>query len=319
MLMELNSIYFDVAVIVILLAIIAIGALKGVMHTSINLLMLVGSIALAFSPLLDVVKTPLINLLVEKVSLGAGSAQEAKLGLLLAYRMLVSVGLAVAMYIVLRLIKGIVIHVIKRRAKKSNRLLKSPHTLSRVSGALVSLLFNGVVVVALLSIFASPMIGGNKTLEKSAVAKHVEKTDDLVVGLFVDDVELLENKVLVKLVKGNLFAKVSNETGKDMIAVANLVNEGKLIPTDLNNPQEKVDSLEHVLALVKAIEPEEFKDATEIMKDLVAKAVNAMKTIHDESGSGLIEVKGGMAVHKLLVEFDLQTSADAFAEIFTME
>ena len=83
------------------------------------------------------------------------------------------------------------------------------------------------------------------------MSKYIEKADELVIGVFNDDLaDTYEDRLLIQLVKGNLYVKVSLETIEDMNVLSQLVSSDKLVPTDLSNIEQKILYLNHLLRFV---------------------------------------------------------------------
>ena len=324
MLAELNPIVVDVVVSVLFLSLFAIGIFKGFKHAVLNFILLLGSIALSFSSLLNIVKDYLVDFLIDKISLGAGVADEIKLGLLFSYKFITSVALAIIIYVILRLFKYLIHLILKRKARKRNKLIKRPRPVSRIIGGTFSLIFNGAILVVLLSIFASPLVGGNETLKNGVVAKDIEKFDDELLGVFVDDPNLIENQMMVRFVKGDLFIKVENSQVSDYVAITSLLSEGKVIPENLNDPQLIVDTIRHLLSftadntLNDKDEVIYLNEAVNLTKDLVTKAINEVKALHGDS-EDLLVADGTLAVSNLLNRFKLDKVNETFKSIFELK
>ena len=323
MIPQFNSIILDVAVIVILLAVIALGAFKGIKHVSINFVLFMGSLALALTSLTNIVKEPILAILSEKIKLGAGVGDEAKLGAYFLYPLMASLILAVLVYVVLRLLKCLIVMIARRKMVKANKLPPSPGKKSRIFGALFSLVFNGALVVILLSILNTPLVGLDKTMETSKVATHVASLDDLVIELVSDD-ELLDEKVLIKLVRGDVLVAVSDQDAQAIADISELIAKGGLIPEKLDEPQKAVDALHSVLLFVtnhalddEGVERDGFEKAVELTRDLVAKSVNKMNTLN--AGQAAIEAEDTLAVSNLIRKLGLAEAAATFEAVFVIK
>ena len=323
MIPQFNSIVLDVVVVVLMLTIIAIGAFKGIKHIAINFGLLLVSFALSLSSLTNVVKKPIVDLLSSNIVFGAGVGDETKLATALLYNLLAALILAILLYVVLRLIKFIIVMIMKRQKAKRNELMSSPGKVSRITGALFSLVFNGVLFVLLLSIFAMPLVGGNKTLESGYVAKHVEKLDDLVIESLTDEGDLIKEKVIIKLLHGDVLFKVGLEDASAMKMILELVENGKLVPEDLNEPQKQIDYLHSVLTFLKShaldengLEVDGFEKMVEISRNIISKSINQMNTLHGSAAP--IEAKNTLAVANLLKDVGLKETVAIFESIFVI-
>ncbi len=321
MLPLLNGLVLDVIVIVLLLTVVAIGAFKGIKHVFINFVLLLASLALAFMPFTKVLKLAIIDLISPLVKLNASVAAEHKLAIYMSYTFLASLLLTLLLYVILRLIKVFLCYLTKRRKEKANELvLLTPGAASRVSGAIFSLIFNGAFILIGLSIFAHPFVGGNKTTEISYVTKHIETLPHTVVDLVSKD-NLLEEKLLIKLLKGDVLAKVSDEDAKDFNSIANSVSKKDIIPTDLTTPQEDVDKLGHLVSFVvnnmldnKKQEIDGYESVVELTRDLANKSITTFNGLRD--GGPCINTEGTMAIAKNLESLGLVNTVETFKEAF---
>lgn len=323
MIPQFNSIILDVVVVVLLLSVIALGAFKGIKHIAINFALFIGSLALSLTSLTNVIKSTITSLLASKINFGAGVADEVKVGMALLYNLIAALLLAILFYVILRLLKAIICFVIKRKKLKLNQLPSTPNKISRITGALFSLVFNGAFVIVLLSIFALPLVGGNKTMDSGYVAKHVEKADDAILDAIMDE-NLLEEKLLVKLVRGDVLVKVSDEDARAIVKISELVGGGKLIPEKIEEPQVNLDYLHAVLLFINnqaldenGVEVDGFEKAVELTRDAVAKAINQMNSLHGEQEP--IEAKNTLAISNLVKKLGLKESAETFETIFVMK
>lgn len=321
-----NAIILDVAVVAIVLLIIFFGALKGIKHTLINFVLLAGSIALSFTSFLNVVKAPIMNLLSDKIVLGAGVANEIKLGMHMTYNFLASFVLTLLFYLIFRLVKVLICMMIKRRNLKANKLPVRVNKVSRFLGGVFGLIFNGALVVIFLSIFATPLVGGDKTLENSYVSKYVEDLDDMIVKLIVDEKEadVFETKILVNLLKGNLYSKVSVESVEDLQDISKLVESGKFIPTNLENVNEVLDHMYHILNFVnthaldeKGLEVDGFEKAVALTRDMVSNSINEFNSLKGEGP--LIEAEKTLAIQNQLKKLGLTEAATTFENVFVIK
>lgn len=323
MIPQFNSIILDVAVIVILLAVIALGAFKGIKHVSINFVLFAGSLALAFTSLTNVVKAPILALLSDKIKLGAGVGDEAKLGAYFLYPLMAALILAILVYVVLRLLKCLIVMIAKRKMIKANKLPPTPGKKSRIFGALFSLVFNGALVVVLLSILNTPLVGLDKTMESSKVATHVANLDDMIIEAVCDE-ELLDEKVLIKLLRADVLVAVSEEDAKAMEDIAELIAKGGIVPEKLDEPQQILDDMHAVLLFItnhaldeNGVERDGFEKAVELSRDLVAKAVNKMNALN--AGQPAIEAENTLAVANLIRKLGLEEAVITFEAVFVIK
>ena len=323
-----DAIILDVAVIALLLIIIVIGAVKGFMHTIVNFVLLAGAVALGFSPFIGFIKNPVTDLLSSKIILGVGVGDEVKLAIYLLYPFMASLIISLGIYLVLRIIKLLICVLVKHRLLKDNRLPKRVSKVSRAFGGVFGLLLYGVVIILTLSIFNKPLIGGNKIVEKSYVVKYIESADDIVAELLIDekDFETFEGTVIVKLVLGDLYHKVSQENIEDLNAMGEMVAQGALAIEDLKDVKVKVNYLHHFLRLVtencltdKGEEVDGFEKLVESSRNVVTKVVNEINALHGEN-SDPIDVGGNtMAVSKLLSKLGLNELVPTFEKIFIIK
>lgn len=324
MIPQFNSIILDVVVVVLLLTIIAIGAFKGIKHIAINFGLFLVSLALSLTPLTNIIKNTIINLFFHKIELGAGVGDEIKIGVSMSYRLIAALILTLLLYVILRLIKLIIVMMYKRRKLKSNQLISPPRRVSRVTGAIFSFFFNGIMFIFLLSLFALPMVGGNKTLNSSYIAKHIERSDDFIIELVTDDTDLVKEKILVKVLNADILLKVNQQDAEAMKNIYELVESGKFMPEDLSEPQKQVDYLYSVLMYVEkfaldenGLEIDGFEKFVERTRDAVEKSVNQINTLHGKQSP--IDAKNTLAVANLIKKIGLEKTAIIFESIFVMK
>lgn len=323
MLPQFNALVLDVIVIVLLLSLIALGVFKGIKHIAINFVLLIGSIALSFTSVTNVLKVQIVQLLSSNIKLGIGVGDEVKLGIYVAYTFIAALILTILFYVILRLLKYLIVVLIKRNMLKNNKLPKITTKLSRIFGGIFSLVFNGALFIVMLCLFTTPLIGGNKTSDSSYVTKHIVKLDDLLLDAISED-ELLQEKIMVKLVKGDLIENVDDETAKSFKGLSELVNSNKLTPENLDNPQEIVNSLHDVLYIVvnhgldeNKVEIDGFEKVVELTRNMANASVNAINGLHTSEEK--LVANNTLATYNLLVELGLQESADIFERVFQLQ
>lgn len=322
MIPQFNAIVLDVIVIVMLLSIVALGAFKGIKHISIDFTLLAGSIALSFSSLTKPLKSYIIELLAPNIKLGAGISNEVKLGVNFLYLAMASLVLTVLVYILLRLIKYLVFMLLKKNMIKRNQLPKYPDVVSRILGGVFSLIFNGALFIVLLSGFANPFVGGDKTVNSSFVTKYVIQVEDVVIKDLIKD-PLAETKLVLKVVKGDLFAEISDKDAQNFIGLSTLVSEGKLVPDSLENVQDVLDGMYNLLSLVSShaldeegIEVDGFEKAVELTRNLVTDSINAMNSLNTSGEK--ITAKNTLAISNLLKKVVKNEIVDIFESVFVI-
>jgi len=320
-----NAIVFDVLIIVLLLLIIFIGVLKGIKHTLINFGLLAASIALSFTSFLNIIKLPIVNFLSSKIVLGVGISEEVKIGVNLIYLFVASLVLTVLFYLIFRLAKHLIFMIIKKNMIKANKLPPRLDVWSRVFGGVFSLILYGAIVIVSLSAIDNPLVGGNKTISNGYVTKYIEKTDELLINVFNKDVgETYEDKLLIKLVKGDLYVKVSEETIEDIKVLSELVSSGKLVPTDLSSLDQTVKYMEHLLRFVtnnlldeKGIEKDGFEEVVELTRNIVTKTINEINILH--KGDTPLEANNTLAISNSLRKLGLVDINEIFETVFVIK
>lgn len=323
MLPQFNPIVLDVIVVVALLFLLVLGAFKGIKHVLINFALLAGSIALSFSPVTTVIKVYIIELLQGFIEFGAGASNELKLGVTVSYMFMASMILTLVLYILLRLFKSLIEMVIKRKQLKANKLPRMPRAPSRILGGLFSLILNGSLVLVLLSVFTNPLVGGNKTSDITYVTKEIDKLDDKVISLISDN-ELIDEHIILRLVRGDFFVATTDEDAKTFASVATLVNDKALMPSDLSNIQENLDGLRNLLSFVvthgldeDGLERDGFEKTVELTRNLVTNIVNQMNTLNESEDP--INATGTLAISNLLNKLGLSDCVKIFQETFVIQ
>ena len=314
MLPVFNGLILDVALIVILLTILAVGSFKGILHAAINFVLLVFSVLLSFLPLSNLIKTPLMQFLSSNIDLGVATP-EHKLGVYMLYPFLASLILTLLFYVVFRLIKYLFVVMIQRKKKK----VGIPSITSRIAGGIFSLVFNGVFVLALLSIFATELVGGTKTIEKSYVAKHIDKLDNEALKLIKDD--KFHDKLIIKVLSSDLVMEVSDNDLNTFNIIIKAIDEDNIIPENLNNVQENLTNLHKMLTYMEkyglnsqGVEVDGYELRIEQTREIANKSINEYVALHE--GEDLIEASNTLAIRNLLVKFKLEDSAKLMDEIF---
>lgn len=322
MIPQFNSIVLDVIVVLLLAVIAVFGALKGIKHVSLNFLLLAGSIALAFSPLTDIIKLFVIDLLSKYIQLGAGVSDAARFGVYFSYKFFSALVLTLVLYLLLRLFKYLIVVLVRKRAIKNNKLPSPTSVVSRVFGGIVNFLFGGVIFIVGLSILNTPVIGLNKTMENGYVAKHIANVDDLILDNYVED-KLIEEKVIIKILFGDLFMEVDNDSAKALKGISGFMNDATLVPSSLENIQQNLDAIHDLLLLVDTYAIDEAgspKDGLEqvvyLTKDLMNKVINQMNELHKSEEP--IEATGTLAISNLLTKLGLKESVEIFENIFVI-
>lgn len=314
-----NSIVLDVIVVVLLLTIVAIGAFKGVLHTSINFGLFVGSLLLGFTSVTDFIKIQIVKLIDKWIVLGAGVGNEVKLGIYFLYNAIASLVLTIIFYIILRLIKYLILMSIK--GKKSTRRIYKVTAVSRLGGAAFSLLFSGLLFVFCLSLFNTSFIGGKKVIENSYVTKYIVVVDDPVLDLLKKPD--IEDIVIFQLVKGDLFAKVTTDDISHIQKLAKIVGEKKEDVSNVEDVELAVDSLYHLLSFVSQHALNEdgsvvevYGKAVELTKNVSTDIVNQINAVWDAEEK--LEAKNTLAVSNLLKEVVSLEIAGKFEQIFVL-
>lgn len=324
MLPQFNPIVLDVVVVVLLLFILVLGAFKGLKHTLINFVLLLGSIALSFCSLTNVIKIYIIDLLSKIVKFGAGVSNEVKLGVSFTYMFAASLVLTLLLYVLFRLLKAVIVSFSKRRKEKRNELVHLPRKTSRFFGAVFSLLLNGALALVMLSVFTTPLIGGNKTSEISYVTKHIDKLDDEVIKLCGGN-ELVDEHILIRLVRGDFFIKVEEKDVKYLVDISEFLSEDHLVPQTLDGIQEYLDSMRSLLSFVisqgldkDGVERDGFEKAVELTRELVVTSINQMNSLKGDGAQ--IDAEGTLAISDLLVKLGIKDSTiDIFESVFSIK
>lgn len=311
-----NGLILDVIVIVSLLTIISIGAFKGILHTFIDSMLLALAIFLSFAPFMGVIRAPIVQSLSSLIDVGAVSP-ELKLGTYMVYPFLASLILTILFYAVFKLIKLVIVKLIERK-----KVSKLPDVISRISAATLSLLVNGIAFIALLTMFSTSFMGGNKTIENSSVAKHVEKVDESILEVVFGD--KIEEKMIIKAINTDLFMKVSEEDISDFEVISKSIEEENLIPKDLSNPGKIMENLYKLLSYMEVrgldasgIERDGYELDIEQTREIANKSISAFSSLR-ENGN-LLEAENTLAVKNLLLKFKLEDTAVLLEETFIIK
>ena len=320
-----NAIILDVVVVLLLILTIVAGVLKGIKHTLVNFSLLLGAIALSFTSFLNVVKLPLIDLFDEFMVLGAGSSKEARLALSFLYSFLASLTLTILFYLVFRLLKTLIVGLSHKKSRENNELIVEIKPVSRVFGGIFSCILYGIVIVVSLTIFNNPLVGGNKTMENSYVARYIDMGDEVVVDLINKEfANKYENILIIGMIRGDLYSKISEDDLNDIDVIVELVDEGKIVIDNLNNVDNSLKYMRHLMNFVmnnfideegKVLE--EFEASVQESRDLVTAGVNQINSLH--KAEHRLEADKTLAFVNMLRKFGLVDVALTFENIFVIK
>ena len=319
MIPQFNSIILDVVVIVLLLLALVIGSVKGLKHVLINFILLAGSFALTFSPLLLSLKTKVIDLLADKIKLGVGVDEAARLAIMMAYMFMVTLAFTLIIFILLRLVKSIIMLILKKKLG-----VKPKSKVVRITGAFSSLVLNGALVVMVVSLLAHPSLAST-TVETSYVTKHVAQVDNALLGLLVDDYDKFEDKLVVKYLMGDFVAKVEDNEVKHFNSLVALMNKEVLETENMEGLQNSVNFLYHGLSFVegqlmqevdgKMVAKDGFAPFVNELEGMVVKVISRANTLRGESSAKIDNIDNTLAVNNLLIKLGIETN---FEDIFIM-
>jgi hypothetical protein len=159
-------------------------------------------------------------------------------------------------------------------------------------------------------------------MENTYVSKYVEELDDLIIDKVSDD-DLIEEKVMYRLINGNLYMKVDDDQASNLASISSLVSEGKLVPENLDNVQETLDYLRHILSFTvnnaindSGVENDGFEEFVKLTRNTVQDSINAMNKLHEGEP---IEAEGTLVIDNLLKKLDLNNVEEVFANVFVIK
>lgn len=227
-----DPLLLDVIFVALLVLIALVGFLRGIKKVSINMFIFVGSFLLAFSSLTNSVKSVIATKFLNLVEfLPAGSSNIQILIVMLFTTFLSALIFGVLIYLVFHVLKTLLGVVLKSKLKDKDGDGKS--LLGRFVAAVLSLLYQGSIVVILLMVMNTNIIGMNSVVENSTVSKKVveltEKADQKLNGDVVDE-------IVIRLFSGDVFAVVDDNL---IVSYRNIENESQI----LNDKNQYIDIL----------------------------------------------------------------------------
>ena len=313
MIPQFNFIILDVAVVLLFISMAVFGALKGIKHVVIDLVLLIGSALLSFSSLTNFLKLSIIDILFSTMPLGAGASDMSKLALSISYLLIASLILTILIYLALIGVKMIIRLIIRKNALKNNKLIKYQSKLERVFGGIVNFLFCGVFAVILLSVANTPIFGLNKTINESVITKYVVQLDDLI---FSQD-KMYESKLSFKFIKGDFFVEVDEENATAMDNLLSTFKKDSVVVKDLQDIQNGLDSIYAILVFVdmNCLDQDGYTQAVELAKNIVTKSINTMNDLRENQQciEGMSNIQ---AIHNLLLKFELNDIDEIFTSLF---
>lgn len=217
MVKNLNPIILDVVIVSIFILIMFFGFIRGIKKTSIDMGIFLVALFLGFCPYTNSVKevfaTSFFNV---KEWLPAGSSNTANFIASLSSTLLSTIAFFLLMYIVLTVVKIVVLMIVKKKSGGGEEDGQKS-MLGRVGAAFLALLYQGVPVCLLLVALSTNIMGMNKPVEKTFVAKHI-------VGVPEKINEDLTDTILVKMAAGDILLEVDDEL---LISSQNLEKEAE--------------------------------------------------------------------------------------------
>jgi len=323
MIPQFNFIVLDVIVVALLVALLAVGILKGTKHTLINIALLALSLAAGFISYTDFIKKPIVEFLAKTIDINKqiSFTIEMKLGLTLLYVFIASLLLTLATYLLLRLVKAIIVLIVKKRGKRSGK----KGAASRVFGGLINLVVHGVLVIIALSMLDNPLVGLNKTIDDSYVTKYVARADNMLFDALEKDGKEIENTVIIIAIKGDLLTEdIKPQTVKDLTNVFEAIGNSSLIPSSLNldNAQEVVDNFYYILSFEKQLLLDSknkplpgYEEFMKISNDAITRAVSSIEANYNE-GFKIANIQNTNSVYMSLRDVIGTEVAEKFSSVF---
>lgn len=207
MVQNLNPILLDVIVVSIFVFIIFFGFIKGIKKTFISLVLFLFAFLLSFSSLTNSIKSVIATKILDvNAFLPAGSSKTFSFLVVLLSTFLSTLAFFVLIYVLVHVIKILIGILLKKRSGGSDEEGKS--MLGRIFAGLLSLLYQGLVMIVLLLCLNTNIVGMKNVIQKTAITKvivnAVEKVDSKV------DADI-KSTVILKFAKGDLFANIDDK------------------------------------------------------------------------------------------------------------
>lgn len=321
---QFNSIILDAVVLVLLFATILYGALKGFKHTIINFILFAGSVFLAFTSYVNIIKVYIVDFLSTNIQFSAAMSEEIKLGISMFYTFFASLALAIVFYLILRFFKLLFVLIAKKRREKKGRPPKFPGKISRFLGSVFSLGLNGAVVIILLIFFANPLVGGDVTIQHSRISDAIELNATKAIHAMTGD-PLGEEKVMIKAMKGDfLLVDVDDQDAQSLQAIAGFVSHKNLKNIDMQDTQKTLDSLYALLHFMdkyaladSGTEIVGFQHFVKYSRNMISETVNLLNA--SKPVGELMEGNKTLTICNLLKKVGLTEAATTFEQMFVMQ
>ena len=323
MIPQFNFVVLDVIVVAVLIALLAIGVLKGAKHTFINISLLALSIGVGFISYTDFIKMPIVDFLAKTIDINKqiSFTTEMKLGLTLLYVFMASLILTLAIYLLLRLIKLVIILIIRKRGKSRSK--KS--VASRVFGGLLNLIVYGVLLIVTLSMADNSLVGLDRTIENSYVTKYVSRADNMLFKALKKDGKEIENIITIIAIKGDLLAEeATDKNAKKLMDAFDAIGDSSLIPSELtlDNAQEVVNNFYYILSFEKEMLLDSkgkplpgYEEFMAISNDAITRAVSSIASNYS-GGFKLANIENTNSVYMSLESIIGIEVAEKFSSVF---
>lgn len=204
---NIHPIILDAIVISVFVLIFFFGIIRGMKKVGIDCLIFIASFFLSFTSVTDSVKQVLaIEVLSLTKFLPAGSSSALKFGVSTLQNLVASIALFLLFYIVIHVTRIAVCMAIFKGKKTDAEIKKSK--VGRFFGGVISLAYQGMVLIAVMLILNTNIIGMNESTQKSTVTKAIYNTS---INLTNKSDKDMSDLITLKILKGDVFYVVGDD------------------------------------------------------------------------------------------------------------
>ena len=198
---DVHPLILDTIIVSVFVLIIFFGIIRGIKKTLVNLSLLVASILLGFTSIMNSVKGVFATQILKLSEwVPSGSDKAYKVAATAFTNFLSSLCVFVLIYAILHVI-SILFGILRKNKKKDTNETQNKSAASRAFGAIVSFVYQGVVVIFIMLFMNNNLVGMNSAFERSTIAKFVVKQSNKTLNGINEGTT---NKMLLKVVKGEI-------------------------------------------------------------------------------------------------------------------
>lgn len=214
---DVHPLILDTLVVSIFVLIIFFGIIRGIKKTLINFSLLIASILLSFTSIMNSVKNVFVlNFLKISEWVPSSSDKAYKVAATAFTNLLASLCVFLLIYAILHVLTILFGMLGKKKEKEKEKEVYNKGAASRAFGAVVSFLYQGAIVVFIMIFMNNNLIGMDDSIGKSTVTKFIVKQSSNT----LNNIEKgFTDELLLKVVKGDLLYSPEPDVVEDFAFV----------------------------------------------------------------------------------------------------